>query len=388
MARCGLLDARQEVGVVDLTERQRQQRAVRLLEIADERFEVQRIGRARHLDDDLREPFVVPGRERDHVVGDEIARLVIEPADDAEIEEADRIVVEQHQVAGVDVAVEEAVEHDALKPCAQPIDELGLAIDTLGLDLLEAIDAKPDELLHHEHLAGRVLVLRHRSTDVLVPELAHDVVEPVEVRGLLAEVELLGQGVREVVDDAHRVRELRIAPELREQLRHEPHDLHVSHAAGDDARALDLDHDRRAIAQLRGVNLRDRGRRELLRLDIDQVCGLLRAELFDQRALDVFEWERLDAIEHLLELFDVRIGEHARRRRDDLTELDERGPEVFAHHSHQQRSRQLLVPRTPAGEREPHAPQLQRICDPQPKILGGDQAERPHPSRYGQRDRE
>ena len=80
--------------------------------------------RAGHLADDLGEPFVVAGRERDHVVGDEVALVVVEAADDAEVEEADRVVVEQHQVAGMHVAVEEAVKHDALEPRAQAVDEL------------------------------------------------------------------------------------------------------------------------------------------------------------------------------------------------------------------------------------------------------------------------
>ena len=77
-----------------------------------------------------------------------------------------------------------------------------------GLDLVEPVDAQAVEALHHEHLARRVLVVRHRRADVLVAELAHDLVELVEVRGLLAEVELLGERLREVVDDADRVREL------------------------------------------------------------------------------------------------------------------------------------------------------------------------------------
>ena len=77
-------------------------------------------------------------------------------------------------------------------------------------------------------------------------------------------------------------------------------------------RALDLDDDRRAVAQLRGVDLRDRRRGELLGLDVDEVRGLLGAELLVEGAPHVLERERLDAVEHLLELLDVRVGEHAR----------------------------------------------------------------------------
>ena len=69
----------------------------------------------------------------------------------------------------------------------------------------------------------------------------------------------------------------------------------------------------RAVAELRGVDLRDRRRRERLGLDVDEVRGLLGAELLVERALDVLERERLHAVEDLLELLDVRVGEHARR---------------------------------------------------------------------------
>ena len=65
-----------------------------------------------------------------------------------------------------------------------------------GLDLVEPVDAEAEEALHHEDLAGGVLVVRDRRADVLVAELAHDLVELVEVRGLLAEVELLGERLR------------------------------------------------------------------------------------------------------------------------------------------------------------------------------------------------
>ena len=64
-----------------------------------------------------------------------------------------------------------------------------------------------------------------------------------------------------------------------------------------------------------------------------EVRGLLGAELLVERALDVLERERLHAIEDLLELLDVGVGEHARRRRDDLAELDERRPHVLAPHA-------------------------------------------------------
>ena len=97
----------------------------------------------------------------------------------------------------------------------------------------------------------------------------------------------------------------------------------------------------RAVAQLRGVDLRDRRGRELLGLDVDEVRGLLGAELLVERALDVLERERLHAVEDLLELLDVRVGEHARRRRDDLAELDERRAHVLAQHAEEHRAREL-----------------------------------------------
>ena len=161
--------------------------------------------------------------------------------------------------------------------------------------------------------------------------------------------------VREVVDDADRVASSASFLKRRDPAGDAAHDPHVGLAARDDAGPLHLDHDGRAVAQLRGVHLRDRRRRELLGADVDQVRGFLGAELLVERAPDVVERERLDAIEDLLELLDVAVGKHPDRRRDDLAELDERRAEVLAEHAQQHRTGQPVVLLAAAGEREPDA---------------------------------
>ena len=110
--------------------------------------------------------------------------------------------------AGVNVTMEEAIEDDALKPSSQAVDQLGLSVDAFGLDLVKLVDTEAAEALHDEHFASRVFVMRYRCTDVLVAELAHDLVEAIEIGGFAPEVELFGERLREVVDDADRVREL------------------------------------------------------------------------------------------------------------------------------------------------------------------------------------
>jgi hypothetical protein len=104
---------------------------------------------------------------------------------------------------------------------------------------------------------------------------------------------------------------------------HEAHDLHVLGAALGDAWALDLEHHLRAIVELGGVDLSDRGRGQGLLGDLDQPGRALGPEILVEDAADLGERERPHSVEDLLELLDVAIGEQASRRRDDLTELDE-----------------------------------------------------------------
>ena len=91
-----------------------------------------------------------PDGERHEVVGDLLAPLAREAPDDAEVEEADAPVAEGHEVARVHVAVEEAVQDHALEPGAHPGEELRLPVDVRRAQLLDVVDAVPEEALHDE----------------------------------------------------------------------------------------------------------------------------------------------------------------------------------------------------------------------------------------------
>ena len=122
-------------------------------------------------------------------------------------------------------------------------------------------------------------------------------------------------------------------------LRDEAQDAHVGGDAALDVRALDLDDHVAPVEEARGVHLRDRGRRERLGVELGEELVGARAQLDGERALDVGVGERLDAIERLLELAAVGLGEEALRRGDDLAELEVGRAEILEGAAHQRRGR-------------------------------------------------
>ena len=79
--------------------------------------------------------------------GHQQALAVGKTAHDPEIEKADVVVLEHHQIARVHVAVEEAVEDHALEPRTHALDESRLGVDTAGFDACLIVDANAEETL-------------------------------------------------------------------------------------------------------------------------------------------------------------------------------------------------------------------------------------------------
>ena len=123
----------------------------------------------------------------------------VDAAHDAEIQEDDAAGVVDQQVAGVQVAVEQAVPQAALEGGEQQrLDQLG-AVEALAPDGFDVVDADAVDALHGEYpLAGELPVhLRHR--DVAAQRRAVQAGHP-GLHGLRldAEVQLLGEVVGEV----------------------------------------------------------------------------------------------------------------------------------------------------------------------------------------------
>ena len=76
------------------------------------------------------------------------------------------LVVEDHQITRVDIAVKEAVEHYALKPRSQPLDEGTLGVDASVFDRLSVVYTGAVEPLHDEHPPRGQIPLGYWRADV------------------------------------------------------------------------------------------------------------------------------------------------------------------------------------------------------------------------------
>src|SRR3546814_6490096 len=91
---------------------------------------------------------------------DDVARLVVEAAADPEVEVDDGTLGVEHEVSGVDVAVEEAVLEGRLQPRPHPPLERGAEVPAGGLQLDEVVDLVAVDALHGEHPRAGELPVR------------------------------------------------------------------------------------------------------------------------------------------------------------------------------------------------------------------------------------
>ena len=204
----------------------------------------------------------------------------------------------------------------------------GLGVDPGAAHAGHVVEAEPVEPLHHQHPGrdeGGVGAGDHVAPLAELGERAGDVEH---VLGLEPEVELLGDGLGEQLDQGRRVGE-RGDGDAADQLGRQPrHDPQVVADEPGDGGPLHLDHDLLAGAQGGGVHLGDRRRRQ-------RACGRPsgrppraggpRSASTTSRTTrngSGGTWSRQQ-----LELADQLGGEDALARADDLAELDVGGAE-------------------------------------------------------------
>ena len=132
---------------------------------------------------------------------------LVEPAGDAEVHQHGAAVGPHHEVAAVQVAVEDAVEHRALHERHEPRVQHRFGVDAGVLHRGHVVPRDAVEPFHHEHASGderRVRAGHDRRALVGLGEHARDVEH---VLRLEAEVELLDDRLREQLDERGRVRE-------------------------------------------------------------------------------------------------------------------------------------------------------------------------------------
>ena len=242
------------------------------------------VQRARHA-------FFVAQRQVQQQIGHAIFHQLRHAPDEAEVDQTDAPVVEDEQVAGVQIAMEEAVFKDLLEHHAHAFAGDGLHVvsapDRVG-------DLAADEALHHQHrVAGCAAVHlgdMHRGPG---REVA---IEALEVHRLIAEIELFADGALEFFSDGDRVKGLGLGDRRFDLPRDEMQNVQVADDDVANARALDLDDDFFAAQQPRDMHLRDAcaGQRDLFDMLEDVLDGPF--EGLQQHGLRIRKRDRRDIV--------------------------------------------------------------------------------------------
>ncbi len=257
---------------------------------------------------------------------DVFAHRFVEPADHAEVQQADRTIGQQNQISRVGIGVVEAVVEDHFEI------HLGAVPGHLGqIELRLAAEARVGESpaiepFHRKHALGRELVVAVWDADVAVAaEVARELVE---VAGLAGEVELAADHAAKFRD--HRLRAIRgqLGEHLGE-LRQSGQDVEIDFHSPLDAGVLDLHHHVGAAGRTRAMHLADRRGSERHCVEIDEHRVERCVELRLDRRADRFGVICGNVGLQLLQFVRQRQADLVRPRAKNLAELDERGAELF-----------------------------------------------------------
>ncbi len=200
----------------------------------------------------------VVGRGAQHEAQEGAPLDVVHATGDAEVEQGDLAVGHHEEVPAVQVAVEDALDEGALHEADHPGAHDGVGVDAGVAHGVDVVELEAVEALHHQHPPGdegRVGAGDDVAALAQVDEAAGHVEH---VLGLEAEVELLGDGLGEQLDQRRRVGQggERQAPD--EERGQPRHDLEVLGDEVGDGGALHLHHDPFAGAERGAVDLGDR----------------------------------------------------------------------------------------------------------------------------------
>ena len=279
--------------------------------------------RQRHREDQVGDIVGAVVRDREQQERERGARVVVEPADQPEVEQREPPVRRQQHVSAVRIGVVEALDgHLADVRAEERACELR---GTLLRQRVAEIDAFALDELQHHHLLGHERVDHLRDEEVVAVVVDH-LGDQLRVVRLLAEVELAEQMLLELVRERVQLQELcgvRVVlgdrGRLAQEVEIEPHLV-------DDAGAPHLDDDLAAALQEGGVDLRDRCRRERRLVDPGEV---LEPDLAVDHLAQRREGQRRHVVDELRQLVDVDVGQQVGSGREQLAELHERRPELF-----------------------------------------------------------
>ena len=250
------------------------------------------------------------------------ARVVVEPAEQAEVEQREPAVRREEHVAAMRVGVVDALDGHLTHVEAE---ELARELrSALGRETVRGRDLLAVDELEDEHALGHVRPDHLRDDEIRIA--VGERPDQLGVVGLLLEVELGSQVNLELVGerlDLHELRRLRVAVE---QARRRAQQIEILLDLLDGAGSPHLDRDLAPVREQRAMDLRDRRGCERLRIDPREEIGV---EVLADHRFDLLERNRRHLVDEPLELLDVNVRKQVGSRREQLPELDVRRPELF-----------------------------------------------------------
>ena len=185
-----------------------------------------------------------------------------EPTGHAEVEQRGAPVGLHHEVAAVQIAVEDAVDHRPLERRDEAGLEQRVGVDAGRVHRLDVVEREPAEPFHHQHPLGDEGRMRTRNDHGALVRLREHVRDVEHVLGFEAEIELLDDRLREQFDQRGRIGQ-RGDGDPADELRREPRERgDVVAEELRDPRSLHLDHDLLAGDKTGSMDLRDRRGRD------------------------------------------------------------------------------------------------------------------------------
>ena len=252
-----------------------------------------------------------------------------ETAGEPKVDEPQPAVVQQENVRGVRVAVEEGVAEDHRHPRIRHPEREVTALVGGEQARIEISDVGADEPLEREHATRRVRVPDARYGDGgVVCEVPPD---GLGVHGLLAIVELGADRARKLVDELVGVDEIEMPDPVTGELRRRAHEPQIRVDLPWRVGPLDLDDHVLPVRKCRSVHLPDRGGGHRSLLEGEKRPLDRQAELLLDDLGDLVEGHRGDIVLELPQLLDDVGGHQIGAGREKLAKLDKRRPELVEH---------------------------------------------------------
>ena len=272
------------------------------------------------LEMDLGDAAVVAGGQAVEDLGQPDARLLVDPAHDAEIDRDDRAVGLHEQIALVHVGVEIAgldclLEEGVDQPVGDRVQIMAGGDQRLAVRDLDAVDP-----VEGQHPPRSPVPVDRR--DLVLVDLRHMLGKFRSAGGLAAQVQLAHRPAAEIGDDQLRAQALGLAAEGLEMGRRPFVGLDILGEFLDDAGAQHLDRNILALERGRAMDLGDRGGADRIRVDmaVQFVQRLAEAEL--DFFANLAEGHRWQAVLQLQQIARGRFADHVGPGCQRLAELD------------------------------------------------------------------